>query len=225
MPARATMARKPDPEADMAGDRRCVVTRCSGDRYGLIRFVVGPNGAIVPDLAESLPGRGLWLTAHRDIVATAVAKGQFARAARRPVTVDPGLVDQLEGLLARRCVELLGFARRAGLVSAGHQKVSETLRGGGVALLLRAADSDGRDGRELAVKAGDAPVVSVLTGTELGTALGREHVVHVALGDGRLTDSLLRECRRLEGFRAGAPAVDHESPGQSGRGENLSLES
>lgn len=209
----------------MAGDRRCVVTRGSGDRYGLIRFVVGPNGAIVPDLAESLPGRGLWLTAHRDIVATAVAKGQFARAARRPVKVDPDLVGQLESLLARRCVELLGFSRRAGLVSAGHQKVSEALRGGRVAVLLRAADSDGRDGRELAGKAGAAPVVSVLTGTEMGTALGREHVVHVALGEGRLTDSLLRECRRLEGIRAAAPAVDRESPGQSGRGENLSLES
>ncbi len=225
MPARATMPRTPKPEAEMAGDRRCVVTRSSGDRYGLIRFVVGPNGAVVPDLAESLPGRGLWLTAHRDIVGTAVAKGQFARAARRPVTADPDLADQLETLLARRCVELLGFARRAGLVSAGHQQVSEALRSGRVALLLRAADSDGRDGRELARRAGAAPVITVLTGTELGTALGRDHVVHVALGEGRLTDSLLRECRRLEGFRADAPAVESDSPGHEGHGENLSLES
>jgi predicted RNA-binding protein YlxR (DUF448 family) len=219
------MPRNSNPEADMAGDRRCVVTRSSGDRYGLIRFVVGPNGAVVPDLAESLPGRGLWLTAHRDIVATAVAKGQFARAARRPVTVDPDLADQLEKLLARRCMELLGFARRAGLVSAGHQKVSEALRGGKVAILLRAADSEGRDGRELARQAGATPVVSVLTGMELGTALGREHVVHVALGDGRLTDSLLRECRRLEGFRADASAMESDASGREGRGENLSLES
>jgi predicted RNA-binding protein YlxR (DUF448 family) len=225
MQARATMTRPPEPEADMAGDRRCVVTRRSGDRYGLIRFVVGPDGAVVPDLAETLPGRGLWLTAHRDIVATAVAKGLFARAVRRPVAADPDLADRLEALLARRCIELLGFARRAGLVDVGHQKVAEALRRGKVALLLRAADSDGRDGRDLARKAGGAPVVSVLTGTELGTALGRDHVVHVALGEGRLTDSLLRECRRLEGFRAGAPAVESDSPGHDGRGENLSLES
>lgn len=225
MPARATMPRRSEPEADMAGDRRCLVTRRSGDRFGLIRFVVGPDGAIVPDLAETLPGRGLWLTAHRDIVAAAVAKGQFARAARRPVTADPDLADRVERLLAQRCIELLGLARRAGLVDAGHLKVSEALRRGGVALLLRAADSDGRDGRELARMAGEAPVVPVLTGTELGTALGREHVVHVALGEGRLTDSLLRECRRLEGFRAGAAAMETESPGREGRGENLSLES
>ena len=229
MTARPAMTRGPDPQpsadAETAGDRRCLVTRRSGDRFGLIRFVVGPTGAIVPDLAESLPGRGLWLTAQRDIVASAVAKGQSARAARRPVTADPDLADQLEMLLARRCIELLGFARRAGLVSAGHQKVSEALRVGKVALLLRAADSDGRDGRELARQAGEAPVVSVLTGTELGTALGREHGVHVALGEGRLTDSLLRECRRLEGFRADALAVERDSPGHEGRGENLSLES
>jgi predicted RNA-binding protein YlxR (DUF448 family) len=229
MPVAATKPQQSAMEPDVSGDRRCRVTRRSGDRFGLIRFVVGPDGAIVPDLAETLPGRGLWLTAHRDIVATAAAKGLFARAARRPVTVDPDLAGQVERLLARRCVELIGLARRAGLVSAGHLKVAEALGRGRVALLLRAADSDGRDGRELARKAGDVPVVAVLTGMELGTALGREHVVHVALGVGRLTDRLLRECRRLEGFRAAASAIDSDKHGDrhghAGRGENLSLES
>ena len=35
-------------------ERRCIVTRATGPKAGLIRFVAGPDDAIVPDLAERL---------------------------------------------------------------------------------------------------------------------------------------------------------------------------
>jgi len=52
------------------------------ERDALLRFVVGPDGAIVPDIEARLPGRGLWLTPRRDIVERALTKRIFARAAR-----------------------------------------------------------------------------------------------------------------------------------------------
>ena len=146
----------------------------------------------------------MWLTAQRDIVASAVSKRLFARAAKAPVVVDPGLEERVEALLARRCAELLGLARRAGLVRAGFMKVRETLAKGGVAALVEATDG-AADGR---AKLGKLPpgltTVSCLSAAELGAALGRDHAVHVALKAGPLTDSLIAEARRLAGFRAGA---------------------
>src|SRR5207302_7221214 len=56
------------PTEGSAAQRRCIVTGEVRDRGSLLRFVVGPDGAIVPDVAARLPGRGLWLTARRDIV-------------------------------------------------------------------------------------------------------------------------------------------------------------
>ena len=41
--------------------RRCAVTRALRPKDELIRFVFGPDGAVVPDLKEKLPGRGVWL--------------------------------------------------------------------------------------------------------------------------------------------------------------------
>lgn len=212
----------------MAGERRCLVTRESGDRWGLVRCVVSPDGEVVPDISESLPGRGLWLTAHRDIVAKAVAKGLFSKAARRRVSVDPDLASRIERLLAQRCVELLGLARRGGLAVAGYAKVADALAAGRVALLMRAADSQGRDGRELAGRARDIPQVEILTGEELGRPFGRDHLVHVALAAGPLTGRVERECRRLEGFRAPSAAgqdggsedrIGDDGPAEPGRGE------
>lgn len=213
-----------DAATSMTGERRCLVTRERGDRCDLVRCVVSPEGAVVPDISETLPGRGLWLKARRDIVETAIVKGLFARAARRRVTVDPDLGSQIERLLARRCIELIGLARRVGLAVAGYAKVADALAGGRVALLMRASDSDGRDGRELARRAPDIPRIEILTGEELGRPFGREHLVHVALGAGALTERLLRECRRLQGFRAPRSRIEDGSA-RTGRGENLSLES
>ena len=48
------------------------VARATEPPDELIRFVRGPDGQIVPDLARRLPGRGVWVDATRESVAAAV---------------------------------------------------------------------------------------------------------------------------------------------------------
>ena len=85
---------EPDPAVPPDGPlRRCLATRAVRPKSALLRFVVGPDGTLVPDLAGRLPGRGLWITPERDIVASAAAKNLFAKAARERVVVPSDLVD------------------------------------------------------------------------------------------------------------------------------------
>ena len=181
--------------------RRCIVTGAIRPKAELVRFVVGPEGTIVPDVAGRLPGRGLWLTARRDIVALATSKRIFARAARAQVGVDEGLADQVERLLAKRCCAILGLARRAGQALAGFVKVRTLVVSGGAAVLVEAADGGSDSRAKLAALAPALPVVDRLSCAELSAAFGREHVVHAALTPGRLASSLLAEAARLGGFR------------------------
>jgi uncharacterized protein len=188
-------------EDETGATRRCLVTGAVQPKAGLVRFVVSPEGAILPDVAERLPGRGLWLTSRRDIVSAAVAKRLFGRAARRPVIVDDALADRVEALLVARCRDLIGLARRAGEATMGFVKVERMLAAGVAGLLLGAADG-ARDGRvKLQALAPGLPERAELTAVELGAAFGREAVVHVALREGRLAAALTRELDRLNGFR------------------------
>lgn len=189
------------PRRDEMPARRCLVTRESGPRDGMLRFVVGPDNAVVPDLAERLPGRGMWVTARRDLLEQAVAKNLFARAARAGVKPSPDLADTVTVLLARRCVELLSLANRAGLTVAGYEKASAALRAGKAALLLTAADSTGQDAAALRRSAGKLAAPAVLNAAELGQVFGREASVNVAVRPGALTGQLQRELNRLAGFR------------------------
>lgn len=183
--------------------RRCLVTGEARPKAELVRFVVGPDRRIVPDIAERLPGRGLWTLARRDIVAAAVKKRLFQRAARAQVTAEDDLADCVEALLARRCVDLIGLARRAGLAVAGFAKVEAALRGKGVAVLIAASDGSA-DGRgKLEALAPGVPRVEALRSAELGAAFARESAVHAALKRGPLAESFLVEAGRLGGFRAG----------------------
>ncbi len=182
--------------------RRCFVTGEIRPKAELLRFVVDPQGRIAVDVAGTLPGRGLWLTARRDIVAEAVSKRLFARAAKAQVVVEAGLEDRIEALLVRRCMELIGLARRAGLAMVGFVKVKAVLAENKIAALIAATDgaADGR--RKLAAMAPGSALVSCLSAFELGEAFGREHAVHAALKLGRLSELFLVEARRLQGFRA-----------------------
>lgn len=198
---------------DLAGagpHRRCIATGKIGDRSGLLRFVVTPGGELVPDVAANLPGRGLWVTADRDTLERAVAKRLFARSVRRPVCVPPELADRVEMLLARRCCDEIGLARRAGLAVAGFERVCEAVRAGSAALLLAALDgADGGRGKIRALGRG-LPLARVLTAAEMGAVFGRDHVVHVALAGGRLSSRLIADAERLAGFRSGAVVVRGE---------------
>jgi predicted RNA-binding protein YlxR (DUF448 family) len=187
-----------------ASHRRCIVTGELGERAALLRFVVGPDGEIVPDIEARLPGRGLWLLPRRDIVDRAVAKRLFARAARRPVSSPPALADRVEALLARRCCDGLGLARRAGLAVAGFERVGEAIRNGDAALLLVALDAAESARRRTEAVGRGLASASVLTAAELGGAFGRERSVHVAVGPGPLCRRLVVDLERMAGFRPGA---------------------
>jgi predicted RNA-binding protein YlxR (DUF448 family) len=167
----------------------------------LLRFVVGPDGAIVPDIEARLPGRGLWLLSRRDIVERAVAKRVFARAARRPVEIPQGLANRIEALLVRRCCDALGLARRAGLAVVGFERVSDAVRRGDAALLLLALDGAEAGRRKLTALARGIASATVLSADELSAAFARERAVFVAVGAGPIGSRLLVDLRRLAGFR------------------------
>ena len=182
-------------------ERRCIATGASGGVERMIRFVLSPDGALTPDLAEKLPGRGVWLTAERAHVETAVKKRLFSRGFRQPVEAPEDLADTLAALAAARTIEAVSLARKAGLAVNGFEKVKARLRKGGIGALLAASDG-AEDGRgKLAALLGDAPLVAALTANELGAAFGRDAVVHAALEPGGVTERALREARRLDGLR------------------------
>ena len=181
--------------------RRCIVTGQAWPRAALVRFVVDPEGAVVPDIAERLPGRGLWVHADRDSIAAAAARNLFAKSARRRVDVTDGLTDSVEAMLVGRCVDYIGLARRAGNAVAGFEKVRAWLGGGRAGLLLAARDG-AADGRaKLRAVARETTVRDELITAELAAAFGRERVVHVAIAAGALADRIEAELTRLAGFR------------------------
>jgi len=185
--------------------RRCIATGAVRSKEGMIRFVLGPDGAPVPDLEGSLPGRGLWVTADRAALDRAAARNAFAKAARRSVRVPAGLPEATAGLLRRRCLTMLGLARKAGQAVAGFEKVRSALQTGKAAVLL-AAEDGAEDGRAKlrALTGGSVPVVALFKAAELGPALGRDHTVHAALAPGGLAERFLAECRRYAGLTPGS---------------------
>ncbi|MHA1537520.1 MAG: RNA-binding protein [Alphaproteobacteria bacterium] len=193
--------RRAEAAADATASRRCIVTRQSLPRQQMIRFVVDPGGVLTPDLSANLPGRGLWLTARRDMFEAARDKRAFGRAARRSVSLPEALGDRLEALLAERCIGLLGLANRAGQLVAGFSQTRDWLRSGKAAILLIASGGLGRDAKELERMGRDIRQIRALTAPEMGRAIGRERIVHMALAPGRLADRLEGEAARLAGFR------------------------
>ncbi len=185
-------------------ERKCIVTGEVQPKEGLVRFVVGPDGSVVPDILGKLPGRGMYVTATRAALNKA-GRGQFSRSAKGPVTVPDGLSAEVERQLARHVVNLIALARKAGIAIAGFEKVKGALdhhqQGGQkVRVLLQAADGSERGKAKLWTPTG-ARYFGCLTSDELGLAFGRQSVIHGALASGRLSDRVVEEAAKLRGLR------------------------
>lgn len=189
-----------------ARERRCIVAGEVLPEARLLRFVVAPDGYVVPDVEAKLPGRGLWVRAERAAIAKAAAKNLFAKAAKAPVKADPNLAGTAEARLVDRILGLMGLARRAGELILGFDQVEKALRGQNPPPLIVEAAEAAADGRRKLQAAATAKahvpfVIGALSSAELSLALGRENVVHAALKPGRIAERLIFEAARLEGFR------------------------
>lgn len=182
-------------------ERRCVVSGEVQPKGGLIRFVVGPGAEIVPDVEGKLPGRGIYVAADRGLIARAVTKKLFARAARAPVTAPADLDDRVHDLLTRRVIELVALARKAGQAVAGFEKTRDWLRTGEATVLIQAADGSERGKTKLKAPPGEGAFVGCLTAGEIGLAFGREHVIHAALAAGGLSARVVEEAAKLARLR------------------------
>ena len=193
--------RKKSPRAVKAETtlRKCLVKGEIKPKAELIRFVLDPQNNVIPDLTARLPGRGLWVTPSFEALQKAVQKNLFARAAKATVYVDPSLPEQVEQLLAKRCAELLGLARGAGLTVTGQPQVEEALKTNNLAFVLVAADA----GKDALKKLGRAVLLrSAFTRAQLGEALGREYLVAIGFRPHALTEKLQTELARWQGVQA-----------------------
>ena len=181
--------------------RRCIVTEIVTDESALVRFALDPAGCVVPDIGARLPGRGAWVVSERDTVMAAIQGKAFARAFGRSVVTHENLLSAVEIQLARRCLDMLGLARRGGDAVAGFEKARTWLRSGRAAMLLHARNGSVRERERLMPTTSAISTVTLFDDAELGLALGRESVVHAAVAVGGFANRLLREVSRLEGFR------------------------
>ncbi len=195
------MSRGGRAKPDTPPRRRCIVTGEVQPRSGLIRFVAGPEGQVVPDIAEKLSGRGVWVAADRATLERAVARRLFARGLKAPVILPDGLVAEVERQLARRTVDLISLARKSGQAVAGYEKVANWLVREHAQVLIQASDGSERGKARLRPPRGEDGYVGCLTANELGLAFGRENVIHGALAAGGLSRRVVEEAGRLSGVR------------------------
>ncbi len=181
-------------------ERKCLATGEVQPKHGLVRFVMGPDGQVVPDVLGKLPGRGVYVAADRAALELAVKKKLFTRGFKTQVQVPDDLVDEVERQIQQRVINLLSLARKSGDAVAGYEKVKDWLQKEDAQVLIQAVDGSGRGKSKLSTPH-FGTYIGWLTADELGTAFGRQTVIHAALASGGLSKRVVEEAQRLQGVR------------------------
>lgn len=212
-------------EDDRGPERLCIVTRNALPPDQMLRFVVGPDGQLTPDLKRKLPGRGVWVTLSAEQVEQAIRRKAFAKSLKQPVIVSPDLAKQIETLLLRDAVQALSFVSKAGRVVSGFTKVESAINKGNAVAILHATEAapDGirKVGQALRRRqlAGGrtARIIDTFDSCDLSLALGGVHVIHAALEASPASTGFLASWGRLDAYRglqANAAILQTDQPGE-----------
>ena len=183
--------------------RQCALTRQSLSIDQMVRFALGPDDQLVPDIDGRAPGRGVWVTATILSVRQAVEKNVFSRSLKQKIQLPTDLAQLTETRLEQRLEGALGLARKAGQLQTGATRVKSSIAAGNVLALLTARDAapDGRRKMKASLRAAgldeQVPQFDILSSSRLGLALGQENVVHAALTNGIAAESALVRVQRL----------------------------
>ncbi|QPC86524.1 RNA-binding protein [Mesorhizobium sp. NBSH29] len=194
-------------------ERTCIVKRQAAEPDDLIRFVVGPDASVVPDLRRKLPGRGCWVTANREMVDRAALKSHFERAFKTKVVVPADLGLMVDGLLVRAALGALGLARKAGAIGLGATKVESSVRSGKALAVLHAFEASEDGVRKISqarravvhMEGPDTPAYKLFSESELGLAIGGTNVIHAAVLAGEAGKAALKRMVALDRYRGGTP--------------------
>ena len=189
------------PEGRARPQRTCLGCRQVLDQDRLVRYVRAPDGAVLVDYRDKLPGRGAYTCLKAACIAQAVARRQFDRAFRTPCQpASPELLrSQLAEELRERLVALLGMARKSSQIVSGGNAVLDALdRPDRLAVVIMADDVSNGIAEKIAGKARgrEVPSLSFSSKAALGQLLGRGERSVTALMKGRLAETFLAEWQK-----------------------------
>jgi len=185
--------------------RSCLGCRQVRGKDSLIRFVLSPQGEVVPDIEFKLPGRGAYTCISTQCLRSALSQRQFSRAFKREiVTVAPDeMIEQIVNVMRSRILGYIGLANRSGNVISGGSMVSDAIRGAHKpGLILLAKDVSASIGDKIVLLAAVHRIacIHVMTKDDFGAILGKAPRSAVAIKTGGFVLQLKNEIERYRNF-------------------------
>jgi predicted RNA-binding protein YlxR (DUF448 family) len=208
-----------DAKAPSTGSKRGVRT-CAGcgvesTAAETIRFILGPEGAVVPDLAASEFGRG----AHVHPVAACLSKAcgrGFGKSFHAKIGVPEAQLGQdLAQAVHRRLTGLFLSARRTQMLVFGIEPIVESLKGSAILLVCAVDARLDRLGTELTHAVAEGRAVAYGTAQHHGEIFGHDTVEFFAI----LSENIAREVSGLVALLAEAQKLSAGTSIGSSRGE------
>ena len=185
--------------------RKCLVTGLTEEKKDLVRFVIGPDQNLVPDIDQNLPGRGYWVLAQRSIIEKALKKNVFLRIVKNKISIDPNLLKIIESQTTKKIINQISLSRKAGMAIFGFEKVKSALLNKNIGLLIQASDGSKREKQRIITANTPSALNDCLSGAELGKAFGREKVIHCVILLSGFVENIVFNANRLNNLKNPVP--------------------
>lgn len=162
--------------------RTCIITGETDEPTNLLRFVVGPDKSLTPDVLNKLPGRGAYTLPKPEYVKEALYKDRFAKQLGFYKRLSPSEIDlflsSLENLLQKNFIKQIGLVRKQGsaVAGAGNLKEHQFAKG-----LLIAADASRREARKIISLTRPSWILKNIPAETLGKPFGRNSLAFVGI--------------------------------------------
>lgn len=180
--------------------RTCIVSGETLEKEELLRFTA-LEGVLVPDFFRKLPGKGIYVKNSYLVLKQAIDKKLFSKKLKKNVDENSQLLEMVENILKKKGLDSINFAKKAGVLITGFEKVKGAIVSKKAAFLHEAVDGADDGHSKIVSIAKGIEIFSLYSIEELDKALDKVNTVHVAFKKSEMAEIVYKDFNRLKKFK------------------------
>ena len=137
------------PEKKVIKTKKCIIKDKFFEKKLMLKLVLSPDGKIILDLNEKLPGKHIWISSERNSLIEAENRNLFSNFFGIKKDENKKILINIISFLKKRIVQRISLARKSSYAICGYEKIKSALFLNKIDLLIQASDGSKKEKNRL----------------------------------------------------------------------------
>ena len=184
----------------MVLNKKIFLNSSSINKDDFIKICLSPDNKLIPDLCDKLPGKSVWLPAHKDLIVDILREEDLKTYFGISKIYSPDLVSLIEMILRKKIVSSISMTKKSGVLAIGLEAIKAQLIQNRHCLIIVARGARSLANKSFFASENVSIFESLLEQKDLEKSTGKINVKYIGVFSKNFKKTIQVDLNKLKGF-------------------------